>query len=440
MSIFGGNTGITYEQLQKRKRIAEQLRRQNSRTPKNVGEGIHAIARALVARGVDKQTRAREKELKEAFDERFAQVAPNTQGLMDLANSPHASSSHKGVIKALMEGAPNYKRGTAFHPGGRAVVGEDGPEVIDLPYGAAVMPSMDTQADFGMGLDPADSDFLYELPEPLQGQAIERIRRGESAPDVLMEIFQQQQQMQQYDPASQQRMQQQGEPPLTPEFDGREMLGPESSLQPEPRFDDANARRMAELDAFRLMDLQPQYGNAVEADINTTEGGRLSLLRRMMFADAALEDPRLAESMTKMDQSIAGRLGALGRLYTSDEFELGKLMSEQFANAVLRNDSGAQAPDSEVQRYMQQYFPLPNDSPSQLRAKAALRREVIRSVVQALGGDASPAARQVIEEINQLRNQADVPDGSLGGNPAPSSEADADGWKTVNGVRIRVKK
>ena len=34
-----------------------------------------------------------------------------------------------------------YARGTSFHPGGLALVGERGPEIVDLPRGAAVYPT-----------------------------------------------------------------------------------------------------------------------------------------------------------------------------------------------------------------------------------------------------------------------------------------------------------
>jgi hypothetical protein len=74
MSIFGGDTGITYEQLQQRKKMAERLRLMNTRTPRNTGEGIHALARALVARGVDKQNAEREGQLQDEFDQQYQAV------------------------------------------------------------------------------------------------------------------------------------------------------------------------------------------------------------------------------------------------------------------------------------------------------------------------------------------------------------------------------
>lgn len=43
---------------------------------------------------------------------------------------------------AQMLGIPGYASGTNFHPGGMAIVGEKGPELLNLPRGAQVMPSL----------------------------------------------------------------------------------------------------------------------------------------------------------------------------------------------------------------------------------------------------------------------------------------------------------
>lgn len=209
-------------------------------------------------------------------------------------------------------------------------------------------------------------------------------------------------------------------PPSDPQGDPIEQYGPLGPMELQldtkgKSFDDARAYRTADLDAFKMMQLKPEYGELPDADINTTEGGKLSLLRRMMFADAALEDPRLAKSMTRMDNNIAGKMGALGRYYTDDDYELGRLMAETFSNAVLRNDSGAQAPEPEVQRYARQFFPQTGETEQQLAAKKALRRETIRSLMQSLGGDPAPVVQQIVQEIEELKRQADVPDGSLSG-------------------------
>ncbi len=54
--IFGGQTGLTYDQIQKQRDIANELLRANMYTPQNVGEGLSAIGRALAAKAIDKRT------------------------------------------------------------------------------------------------------------------------------------------------------------------------------------------------------------------------------------------------------------------------------------------------------------------------------------------------------------------------------------------------
>jgi len=90
--VFGGDTGMSYEQLQQRRKMAEQLRAQNSRTPRNVGEGLHSIARALVARGVDRQNTAREKEMR-------ADMARQYEGIVG-ALTGNAGGSYGGSYSA----------------------------------------------------------------------------------------------------------------------------------------------------------------------------------------------------------------------------------------------------------------------------------------------------------------------------------------------------
>jgi hypothetical protein len=183
-----------------------------------------------------------------------------------------------------------------------------------------------------------------------------------------------------------------------PPIDTRELL------QPQSRFDDSNAYQTAELDAFKLMQQKPEYTAADIEGQKLTEGQAktLAYLRRAMFADAAMSDPRLAKAMTSVTNNLAGDFGgAIGRMYTNDDYELGRLMAEQFSSAILRRDSGAATPDPEVARYMKQYFPMSNETDEQLAAKSALRREEIRALQMALG-NAAPLGLQIEKEIADM--------------------------------------
>jgi hypothetical protein len=50
------------------------------------------------------------------------------------------------AINAYNSLIPRYATGTAFHPGGGAIVGENGPEYIDLPRGSKVYTNAQTRA------------------------------------------------------------------------------------------------------------------------------------------------------------------------------------------------------------------------------------------------------------------------------------------------------
>lgn len=98
--IFGGNTGASYEDVQKKRRVADALLLANTRTPQNVGEGLNAIGRALAARAIEKRASAREGELRDAFQGQWDGLfggggsgVPAPSGGMGAPSMPAVSSS-----------------------------------------------------------------------------------------------------------------------------------------------------------------------------------------------------------------------------------------------------------------------------------------------------------------------------------------------------------
>lgn len=73
--IFGGDTGMTWEQAQAKRKLAEELARANMATPRNVGEGLNALGRALAFRGINRRAGEAEDRLRgeanAAFDAIF---------------------------------------------------------------------------------------------------------------------------------------------------------------------------------------------------------------------------------------------------------------------------------------------------------------------------------------------------------------------------------
>lgn len=86
--IFGGNTGLSYDQIQKQRDIANELLRANMSTPQNVGEGLSAIGRALAAKAIDKRTARADEANKAASAERRASAFGSIFGG---ASAPSAS-------------------------------------------------------------------------------------------------------------------------------------------------------------------------------------------------------------------------------------------------------------------------------------------------------------------------------------------------------------
>jgi hypothetical protein len=69
------------------------------------------------------------------------------------SNAPMISAYAAQRYPELMAQIPAYARGTDYHPGGAALVGEQGPEIVNLPQGAQVIPNALMQATLQSGRD-----------------------------------------------------------------------------------------------------------------------------------------------------------------------------------------------------------------------------------------------------------------------------------------------
>jgi hypothetical protein len=72
--IFGQGTPWTYDQLQQKRQIAQQLMT-NMGAPKNVGEGLNAIGDALLARRINKKAAAEEERMRGEAEALWSQVS-----------------------------------------------------------------------------------------------------------------------------------------------------------------------------------------------------------------------------------------------------------------------------------------------------------------------------------------------------------------------------
>lgn len=88
---------------------------------------------------------------------------------------------------AQMLGIPGYASGTNFHPGGMAIVGERGPELLNLPRGAQVMPrlpQMPAIASGGGGGAPVINISTHIDASGADPAAIARLEAGQRKRDA----------------------------------------------------------------------------------------------------------------------------------------------------------------------------------------------------------------------------------------------------------------
>jgi len=116
--IFGGNTGQSYEDIQNKRKIAEQLLAQNAGSPRNVGEGLTAIGRALAYRNITKKADAADATNKAAFNEQwsglFAGGSPSGATPSFTPVDPNSPSVIGDQTMAALGKSSNN-----FHPGNR---------------------------------------------------------------------------------------------------------------------------------------------------------------------------------------------------------------------------------------------------------------------------------------------------------------------------------
>lgn len=137
------------------------------------------------------------------------------------------------------------------------------------------------------------------------------------------------------------------------------------------------------------------------------------------FADKAKQADQALASVesTGFDPSSseAGLGSVLPNLAKSQNVQQSEQAQRQFVNAILRRESGAAIPQSELENYKRQYFPMFGDTPAVMKQKREARMLAISGLEQEssrvpsslgaapAGGDLASRARQILE---QRRNNA----------------------------------
>lgn len=245
-TIFGGNTGMSYEDIQRKRLIAEKLRATGG-TPRSVGEGINAIGRALAARGMERRAGAADARNRSDAMESFNSAlggGKDSAALSEMVSNPYLNAAQQKIIQSLLSRQiPQYRTGTPYHPGGVAVVGEDGPELAYMPRGTMIAPNEATE----------DQSFMREfmdLPEEEKRRVLEQMQNGASPSDAL--------QPEGYDPAM--------------------MFGPQSQL------DDSQAYRTADMSG-----IQPS-GVGEQSQLNAAARSYQGLMKSLGEYEAIFND------------------------------------------------------------------------------------------------------------------------------------------------------
>lgn len=344
--IFGPGTGKTYADIVRMRDIAEQFGQSASSVPQTGMEGIHAIADALISR---KNTRKADK----MQDQLVSQLGPTNPLVLALMGIPQSA-------------VPKYRFGTDYHPGGPAIVGEDGPELLMLPRGAKVKPNPATTLAWGdqpppMPIDEGALDAeMQDLSPEERAKVLRRIQQGLPPAEAITPEW--------YDP-----------------------IGPQGNLSTKGMVQTADAGTV-KTDAL-------PYG-----DEKLTEGQSkdINYYRRAFSANQELSDPALEAALGQFTDNFAGNFGGVGRLFQDAEYQKGKRAANEFLAMVLRKDTGAQVTNEEFALYGPMYIPMPGDKPELLEAKRKAREQFLAGMEMGSGNAARlyPKARQEIQSMS----------------------------------------
>lgn len=388
--IFGPGTGKTYADMTRAREIAKALTDGMPQAPRNVGEGLNAIGSALLARA---QTKRADK----MRDDLAGQITPDHP------------------LFAKLYGLPAYRNGTNFHPGGMAVVGEDGPEVVQLPRGAAVIPNPMTMA-YRPGVDQAN---VYQGPatagmaQVMQAQADpDPTAKGNmffvdpegTVPPQLLERFKQL-------PMDMQRS-------IVDEImkgaPAQELIPPErkSGIAPDPAAVMASINpqpvkpqsRMMDAQAVQVADAsgQPTFAeraNEANLDLNVTQAQRMGQALRLLQAEADLRKLEETQGIRKGQRLLEILPDGIENLLIDDEYGQFKTARDAFAEAAMRADTGATINESEWPRILNTLMVKPGDSPERIAQRRAMRETIIQGLMAASGADAAKIMPQIGEPV-----------------------------------------
>jgi hypothetical protein len=375
--IFGAGTDTpTYEQLKKKREIADLLAQQAMGGEyRNWGDGVGGLMKALGARMMDNKISGQEAaEGRRAASEVakiLAGMGPEGisvdqfTGLAGATENPYLPPEQEAIARAMMRRKVTEPTGTPFVPGGG----------IGNPTG---MSSMDMPPQGPQDGTPFGWTDPGEIP-PEGGGIREDAQRG------LAEALQRFQ----ASPTDDNAAAIDAARRALEEYGGQ--TGP---MQAEPWID-GNLRRSgsgATL-AARGPAAGPQVAQADTGTATDAGGTQMKLTEQQsknlnfwnrMDATSADIDKYAPAMMDRVEQG-KNAVPIFGNSLVSEDYQRGRRAGEEWLISILRPDTGAAVTSEEWDRYAPTFLPEPGDGPNMLEDKTAARKRAAAGLKKGLG-------------------------------------------------------
>lgn len=437
MNIFGGNTGMTYEEVQQKRKIAERLMAGNAaRAPRNVGEGLTAIGNALLSRSLNKSAAAADKANRDEFNSQWGALFPSAGGSAPVAGTQggirpsSGMASYRDAIASIESagsgdyqaiGPTNEKLGRALGryqimeanlaPWSQAALGRTvaadeflaSPEIqdaiFDHRFGGYVDqfgPEGAAQAWFagpgGVGkmgrkdvLGTSVADYTQKFNSALGGgmpqASIQQLAQIASNPyaspgqkAVVNALMQRQ--MQQSDPAYQLDLQlkrAQLDAARNPQAKERDM---KKDANDRWRYTDGDKELVFDVPVESKNDDMTESERRIFMfnNIQKQTGPAINMIEYQGFDPSNIQD--------KLSGGVLG-----GNFFKSTEGQMYEAAAGAWAESALRLATGAAATPEEYTRIRNMYFAAAGDSPETIQFKRAMREGYQTVLGATLQGD-----------------------------------------------------
>lgn len=165
--------------------------------------------------------------------------------------------------------------------------------------------------------------------------------------------------------------------------------------------DTPEKKAAAVANAKKLGLTEAQIAAAEGAQLASTSGGKASDTAKKSgaFANKAMVAHDIANQMESPEygyepgsyRRALRDLPGIGKVTKTDDDRKYENAQDEFVTALIRDESGSNAPPAEIEKYKSIYFPTPGDSADVVEQKRAARQRAIEGMYAKSGGTADPA-------------------------------------------------